>query len=560
MNRELSRSRLGTRVSTRLVGVIVFSAVLVGASALTLSEVSAQGRIRTGTVAPQMPSTPGFHTPAARLSAAAQEDMLRRLHRKRERFATEAHENQKAEPADEDRAPLGPETGVVDDNSETHGTLLIGRNAKNTRAEVSGNSTLAEPAAINNRGQVLYAGNFRHLEYSTNHGLSYADRTIPAGPADAPTVCCDNDMVIDDTTKIGFHSTLYVNGALTNGVVRIFVKRAANLGQTLCRYTIDPAGANNNILPDYPHIALSKNFLYLTINALPTSNTGFRRIYRFNLAQMRTCTRTAFTSFTHSSRFIGQRIWVPAEGANNQTRMLWTQHDDSDTIRIFDWQESAAAPVQVLRNVQASNFSNPDCRGGTGNFDFIERSTAWSIAGFRTRSTVARGNHQPTGLLAVYWHSAPIGGINQAHTRAAVFSLSGLGLLNQPHIFNQSFCFGYPAVTGNIFGDIGITLAWGGRAGGGGSAAHAGVGIDDDFTPGLGFFGSVRRTATGVANRSDGRFGDYFTIHPYQPCDRWFGATNYTWDSAPVDNANDVNARWVEFGREANLSCYQNAL
>ncbi|MPZ56600.1 MAG: hypothetical protein GEU91_08925 [Rhizobiales bacterium] len=447
---------------------------------------------------------------------------------------------------------------ATDDEDETHGTLLIGRNVKNTLAEAAGNSTLAEPAAINNRRRVLYAGNFRHIERSTNHGVTYVASSFPAGPADAPTVCCDNDMVMDDATKIGFNSTLYVNPALTNGVVRIFV-RPPSLGAANCFYTIDPAGRANNILPDYPHIAVSRNFLYLSINALPTTGTGFARMYRFNLAQMRSCAAVAFTTFTVSHATFGQRVWVPAEGAYNQTRMLWTQHDNATTIRIFDWQEAAAAPVQVTRAVQASNFSNPDCRGGIGNFDFIQRSTAWSIAGFRTRSTVARGNHQPTGLLAVYWHSAPTGGLTQAHVRAAVFSLAGLGLLNQPHIFNQNFCFGYPAVTGNIFGDIGLSIAWGGRAGGGGFAVRAGVGIDDDFTPGLGFFGTVFPTAIGVANRSDGRYGDYHTIHPYQPCDRWFGATNYAWDSAPVDSAADVNARWVEFGREANLSCYEHA-
>jgi len=197
--------------------------------------------------------------------------------------------------------------------------------------------------------------------------------------------------------------------------------------------------------------------------------------------------------------------------------------------------------------------------GGIGDFDFIERSTAWSIAGFRTRCTIARGANQPTGVLACYWHSAPIGPFPQAHVRSAAFSLAGLGVVNQPHIWNPNACFGYPAVTGNILGDIGLSIAFGGRAGGGGTAANGFVGIDDPFTPGVGFFQTVFPTASGVANRSDGRYGDYFTIHPYQTCDRWFGATNYAWDSAPVDSATDVNSRWVEFGRERYLACYRAA-
>ena len=165
----------------------------------------------------------------------------------------------------------------------------------------------------------------------------------------------------------------------------------------------------------------------------------------------------------------------------------------------------------------------------------------------------------PNGILACYWNSNRIGSQTQGHVRSAAFRLTDMALVAQPHLYSNSLCFGYPAVTGNSLGDIGISVAFGGRLGGGGTAVRAGVGIDDQFTAGTGVFGSIFPTATGVANRSDGRFGERFSIHPYQTCDRWFGATNYAWDSAPVDNAADVNARWVEFGREANIACYNAA-
>jgi hypothetical protein len=497
--------------------------------------------------------------PAAVMSNADREDMLLRLQQKREEAADRAQSSLRAPDLSAPQAAPGDPTGVASDAlSEAPGTLRIGRNIKNTRAELAANSTLAEPAAVNNRNRVLYAGNFSHIERSSDHGVTYTAMAYSAGPADAPSVCCDNDMVMDDATKIVFNSTLYVNGALTNGVVRIFVRRASDFN-TLCSYTIDPAGTANNILPDYPHIRLSRNFVYLSINALPTSGTGFRRMYRFNMADMKACRSAATRTFTQSSTIDGQRIWVPAEGAYNQTVMKWIHHKSANVIRVFTWPESSLSPTSVERTIQSSNFSNPDCRGGTGNFDFIERSTAWSIAGFRHRCTIARGVNQSAGILACYWNSAATGGITQAHVRSAIMRLSDNAVIAQPHVYNSSFCFGYPAVTGNILGDIGLSIAYGGRSGGGGTAVRAGVGISDNFSTGVGRFGSVTTTATGVANRSDGRYGDYFTIHPYQTCDRWFGATNFAWDSAPVDNANDVNTRWIEFGREAHLSCYNAA-
>jgi hypothetical protein len=127
--------------------------------------------------------------------------------------------------------------------------------------------------------------------------------------------------------------------------------------------------------------------------------------------------------------------------------------------------------------------------------------------------------------------------------------------LAQPHIFSNTFCYGFPVVTANKRGDIGITLAAGGKAGGGGTAAQGYVGLDDEFTPGIGFFGTFLLTAPGTHNRSDDRFGDYLTIHQYQPCGNWFTATNYSLNNgAAVSN---VNSRYIEFGRNQSSGCYQ---
>lgn len=516
-------------------------------------------------------------TPAPALSANARDALLSRIEERREtsardaaeRFAREAATSTGQTDVQADLTPAVPETRIGAAESVTStaagarrapGTFRITRNNKNTRAEVAGNSALASPVAINNRNQVLYAGNFAHLEFSTNHGATYSDRVFPAGPADAPTPCCSPDMVIDDASGVGFVSMLYTNAAVTNGMVRIFVRPAGALGATSCSYTVDPAGASNNILPDSPRIALTRNNFFLSVNALPTAGSGFARMYRIPLSQIRSCTALSVNSITVSHSVRGQRVWTPAEGANQRTGMYWLEHEDADTVGIYRWTDGATAAARFQRNISASNFTNPDCRGGTGNFDFIEQGTSWSIAGFRTRCTVAQGANQPNGVLACYWNSNRIGNQSQGHVRSAVWRLSDMTLVAQPHLYSNAQCFGYPAVTGNSLGDIGISVAFGGRLGGGGTAVRAGVGIDDQYTAGTGVFGTIFPTANGVANRADGRFGDRFSIHPYQTCDRWFAATNYAWDSAPVDNAADVNARWVEFGREANIACYNAAL
>jgi hypothetical protein len=232
---------------------------------------------------------------------------------------------------------------------------------------------------------------------------------------------------------------------------------------------------------------------------------------------------------------------------------MWVQNETSTSMRVFNWNQADAQPTSVVRAVAPSVFVNPDCRGGTGNFDFIERSTSTSIAGFRTRCAMASGVDQATPVLTCYNFSAPQANRPHAYLRGTTFRISDRVLIGQPDIFSNAACWGYPAMSSNNRGNIGMSLAYGGRTGGGGAAVRGVVRLKT-LDPGSSVF-----VSTGAANRSDGRYGDYSTINRYQGCGAWFGATAYSWDSAPVDNANDVDARWVEFGREGDLACYNAA-
>ncbi len=527
-----------------------YRGALTGAAtaAVMLAVAAMAGPVLAETVSPDNPAElAAARAPA--MSAAEKADLERRFHARREALAAGAKASGGASDAALEAAVAGIAPSEPGQNtSRAPDTLQIGRNNKNTSAENAANSTLAEPAAINNRAQVLYAGNFSHLEFSTNHGLTYAARTMPAGPADAPVLCCDNDMAMDDTTNTGFHVYLYINSALTNGVFRMFVKKPTDLGTTLCSYTIDPAGAANNIVPDYPHIAVSNLNVYVTING-----GGFARIYRFNKNSMRNCLTTTVQSFTQSSTVVGQRVWVPAGGAYDFPQMMWVQNDSATSMRVFNWNQSDAAPTSVVRSVANSVFTNPDCRGGTGNFDFIERSTAFGIAGFRTRCTMAKGVDQTVPVLTCYNFSAPQAGRPHAYLRGTTFRVSDRVLIAQPDIFSNNSCWGYPSMQSNSRGNIGMALAFGGRNGGGGPAVRGVVRLKT-LSPASSVF-----VSSGVANRSDGRYGDYMTTERYYGCRAWFGSTAYSWDSSPVDAANDVDARWVEFGREGDRACYNAA-
>jgi len=264
---------------------------------------------------------------------------------------------------------------------------------------------------------------------------------------------------------------------------------------------------------------------------------------------MANCVGTAFTTYTYTGSYGGgQRVFVPVEGARET--MYWGMLQSSTTFRLFSWPEASAAPTNVLRTITAANYTNPDCRGGLNNTDWIERSTAWSITGFRLRGAVGAGR------ISFYWNVGADASHTQGHVHSAIFRELDQLLIAQPHIWNSGACFGYPAVSTNARGDLGLTIGMGGRAGGGGPAVRGYVGIDDDYTSGIGVFGTVYQTAIGTHNPADNRYGDYFTIHPQTPCDLFFAATNYALNGGT--STTNVNARYVEFGRGRDGVCYTN--
>lgn len=508
-----------------------------------------EGQLResavSGVLEPDSPSV--LTTPAVALSPEQVESLVVRKRQLRESIAR-ATQNDPPSPAGLPSV-VGQGTRLLDETSfpNSPGALIIHRNNLNppTRSQ----STLAEPAAANNGAHVLATGNFSHFEFSVNGGVTWTKGDFPGGPADAPISCCDNDVIHDKGRGVTFMSNLYINSALTNGVVRIFVRRNINTAPT-CSYTIDPAGAANNILPDYPHLGISNNHLYLTLNNV--FGGGQAQIRRINIDNMADCVGAAVNVVNLNDRAtVGQRVVTPAEGARTTQYFSWAEN--LTQIRIWVWPQANAAPFSVLRTISGSTFSDPDCRGGVLNNDFTD--FLWSsIHGFNRRGAVGKGR------VYFYWNVGPDASHTQGHVHSAIFAEGSLTLLAQTPMFivGNFLCNGIPAISTNDRGDLGISTAIGGRAGGGGSAAEGYVGIADDFAGGIGYFPAVVRTAAGTHNSDDERYGDYFVTHPHNPCGGAWTATNYALNGGTA--VANVNSRYVEFSRGRDKGCLNEYL
>ena len=523
---SLPRSRASLLLATALVAIAAPSTVLAQNAVGTLLAAS------TGTIAPENPAE--LAAPARELTGEEIEAMIARRDAIRDATAPKSPSNARGR---SNAKPIALEA-----ESDAN---LVRRNFRNTRAQVV-SSTLAEPSAAQDSVEVFYGGN-TYFSRSADRGATWTALAIPAGPAEASIACCDLDAVhhpVQDTT---FHTVLYTNASQTNGVVRIFVKRSTIAGGTDCTYLIDPGGTANNVLPDYPHLAVSNNFLYLTMNRLTNGTTWIgAQIRRFNVSQMANCLSTSFTTFNYTGTD-GQRILTPVEGAT--TTQYFGVNRTSNLFRIIRLRENNNALELFDRGVpHGSNFVNPDCRGGTGNFDWIERSTAFSIAGFRLRGAVIPGSR-----MWFVWNVGRDASHTQGHVHSAVFTEPGLSLLPSNHIFNNTFCLGFPAISSSTTGDFGLSIGFGGRSGGGGTAARGAVSVDDPGTAGN-FFAILSLTANGTHNRSDSRFGDYFTVRKKDDCAHGWAATNYSLLNGNT-NSSHVNARYVEFQSSLRANC-----
>ena len=427
-------------------------------------------------------------------------------------------------------------------------SLLIGRNERNAIAATSG--SLAEPAAINNRSRVFYAGNF-HFESSKNHGVSYTAAAIPAGPPDAPDFCCDNDMAVDPATGIAIHIAVYGRAAGDNAPIVVFIRDPSDYGAIKCTFVFDTAGNADNEVDDFPKIGLSRNDVYISaaVNVTSGTKSSFSRMFRIDKAALIACGNPGFTFFDQDWTVEGQRVWRPAGGAEQSPVMMWAHSIDATHMRVFKWPESAGAPINFVRPVAATTFAAQSCKGGVGKFDYYEGAFP---AGFTTSCAFATGVDQSFPVLACYNESAPMANRPQAFLRGTVFRASNSTLISEPDLFSNDICLGFPAMSANARGDIGFSLAGGGNVAGTGSAVQGLVGLTTPSGT------EIATVAGGIANQASNRFGDYFTIHRYNGCTNFFGATAYAWDRAPVKDGRGINARWVEFGRYGDAPCWQS--
>ncbi len=390
---------------------------------------------------------------------------------------------------------------------------------------------VGEPSVAMNGNVVFFTGNwYAAVSFDGGRTFGFIDPVGTQKTGDGGTFCCD--QVVHYIPQIDTFVWLLQYGPDTgNNIQRLGFAKTAKVGTDQSHWkffdlTTDIAGAPGAFM-DFPDIAVGANYIYVTTNLFMPDNSVGSAVFRISIASIESGTFTTekFVSMKHTSFRVAQ---------NCGTTAYFAAHEDTSTLRVFSWPESAAAPasnlVGVARWIGSDGYASrtPDGRRWLDRAD--PRITGATIAG---------------GELWFAW--SVDGGSNhraKPFVQIARIAAHNSTLIDNINVFDSDSATAYGALATNPHGEVGISYMIGGAV----FPSHV-VGILTGSRRDL----QAAAGARGPLADSDNKFqwGDYLTVRPV-PGGNLFVAAGYTL-MGHIDGINDATPRFVVFGRAKDV-------
>lgn len=267
--------------------------------------------------------------------------------------------------------------------------------------------------------------------------------------------CCDQRAAHDSNRNLVFWFLQYIKtnstATGTSGVRVAVAQGASGLGSnTWMTYDFTPAQLGlSGVWFDFPHMQLSANFLYFTLNMFQTAGDSFAgsTIYRIPLSQLAAGQPvTVDTFFTPSFGSLVAVHGAAAEGVRRgRTTMYFASVTSNTGINILTWPESAPQPtVTPITGLSTTTFGANTCTA-PDNSNPCGRNNARHQGGW------IAGNE-----LGFMWSSAQqIPARPFPYTRVAIFNPDTLALISEPDIWSSTSALLYPIVAVNERGNLG---------------------------------------------------------------------------------------------------------
>jgi hypothetical protein len=443
--------------------------------------------------------------------------------------------------------PPDSETDLGGPQPNAPSTLQIWRNANLLPIIPGGfSSSTNEPSTAMSGRNRFQTGNW-YAAYSSNAGNNWTHLSpFTAFPSVDGGFCCDQDVIYDPSRGMFLWLLQYIKSGNTvsdNGSFRIavFNSQTANLSNSgWYTYTFNPTmfGGGGGEWFDYPHLALSNDFLYIAINVFTTTSDTWTRtlIIRLPLGQLRNAT-TVFPGYWSQSSYFN---FTPVQGTKDT--MYFASQISNSQMAIFRWPEGPGNGIiyTSVRNVPAWTSGVLHQCPATGGNDWCQRADSRILAAAIKRNPVSKENE-----LWFFWNVAQGGGFPYPYINAARFLERNFGYVGRPALWSTQTAWHYIGAAPNARGDLAVSAAY----------AHTPnrnpgsvICLLDDFVSNW----ECKTIRTGSFSPSSNRWGDYLRVRPADPFDYSWTATTFTLQSGTATG--NAEPRNLVFGRARDAS------
>ena len=435
------------------------------------------------------------------------------------------------------KIPMSPPTeapGTAQANPTA--TLSVFKNVQVTPSGAN-RSSIGEPTAAHHGFTAFYTGNW-YAAISKNDGNSWSYiNPYTKFPKVDGGFCCDQYAMYVPSRKITVWLLQYGYSATTrNGSYRIAVaKNETNLKNGVFHYyTFNPRnfGLPAGYWLDFPHMAYSKGYLFVTANIFTASrNYNSTVCWRMPLSQLAAGTAVSFRYIRRAGR-----TWRLTFGATNT--MYWWQHRNSSSGYLYRWADASTNFQRYTINIGSWNWGTKGTMIAKDpkNRNWMKRSDSRPLGGW-----VARG------VIGFMWNAKQGGNFPYPYTRVVEIRESNRSIYRQTSIWHPKFAWAYPCAAQNSRGHLGGMICYGGGSYYPSTAAWVVDDLDTKFAP-------LKNVAVAVGNNSPSSqgWGDYLTAIPHSRySNSWVGSAMATRNGS--GNSNQI-PRYVHFGRTRDVN------
>jgi F5/8 type C domain len=400
-----------------------------------------------------------------------------------------------------------------------------------------------EPSVANRDKLIFYTGNWYDVR-SLDGGSTW---TYIDPFKDMHDFCCDQDIIYDSAHQIFIWYRL---GTFDSNGENHFRLGISSDTSNWLFYNVSPRNFNgtwSHQFWDYPQLALSNKYLYITSNMFDQSGKLLRTIIsRWSLQDLSVGqSNVSFSYYSDKSLF----NFTPVQGATDT--MYWASHVSNSRMRIFRWSDTESAITSYDREIPAWTSSSDvtmSCKGPDSN-DWCGRADSRILGGWLSQ-----------GTIAFMWMASAGNGFPWPYLNAAKFRLSDMKYLESPYLWSPDHAWMYGSVSPNSRGDLGIVAFYGG----GKVNPSLAIGIsqnsnnNNNDTSQLQSAWKMEPVMRGTNGPSQNDWGDFLRIRPYSGSVVNWVASGYILKGGSTEDF--IEPLYLVFGPQVNTTTINSTL